>query len=431
MALKPRLTARQSQRLSLTPSIRQGMAVLQMPTLDLGEELRRQADENPLLEIRDPTPAGFDPEFMRNLSPGRSLAAHLREQIIMMSLAPEVSALAQILAGDLDENGYLSVGAEGLAQELNIPEEAMTAAVTALQSCEPVGVAARNLLECLTLQLTEKGVPGPVARTACANLNLLMEGRWAQAMQKIGQSEKELRRLAKLVRTLHPRPAAQFAEAAQPIAPEVLIEADGQGGFVVSHLDATLPVVTLDSVLAAQVGASGPLHDRLLQAKGLIGALRFRGGTLCDIARRIVHHQHLFFSEGRSHMQPLTRAQVAQELGLHPATVGRAVAGKALLFQGATLPFATFFPANLGKGASAYTVQQRIKALIDDEKGDSVLSDEEIATFLQREGVDIARRTVAKYRKCMNIPSSFQRKRLRSPSGVGSAPKGLGSPEKL
>ncbi|MGC9368560.1 MAG: RNA polymerase factor sigma-54 [Paracoccaceae bacterium] len=428
MALTPGLDLRQTQRLALTPGMRQGLAVLQLSTLDLWDELRRLAEENPLLELHEPAAAAGGFDFEAAAHP-ETLAENLSAQIALMPLPPETAALARFLTGDLTEDGYLASSAEELSEALGLPVAQIEAAVQALQSCEPAGVAARDLADCLALQLIDRGEAPDIARAACAHLALLMEGRWSRAARLTGLPRTELERLADLIRDLPPRPAAPLSGTAPPVIPEIAVEEDGQGGFRVVSLHDALPGLRLDAALADQAGASPALRPQLEAAEAALRALRHRADTLHHVARVIVTRQHRFFAQGPDHMAPLTRAGIAAELGLHPSTVGRAIAGKALLFHGAVHPLSLFLSKALPGAVSAHSAQRRLHRLVAEEPADSPLSDEQIAALLQREGVDIARRTVAKYRGCMNIPSSFERKRQKAGRRTGPTPRGLGSPE--
>ena len=428
MALSPGLGLRQTQRLALTPALRQGLAMLQLPTLELWGELRRLADENPLLELAEPAsgPPAFD--FEAAARP-ETLAENLCAQIALLGLPRHIAALARFLTGDLTEEGYLASSAEELAQALGLPLAAVEEAVEALQSCEPAGVAARDLPECLALQLIDRGEPPETARAACRHLGLLMEGRWARAGRILGLPRAELERLAALIRSLPPRPAAHLAESAPPVIPEIAVEPDGQGGFRAVSLRDTLPGLRLDAALAGQAAASAALRPQLAAAEAALRALRHRGRSLQDVAGVIARRQHRFFAEGPDHMAPLTRTEIAAELGLHASTVGRTISGKALLFRGAAYPLPIFLSQALPGAVSAYSAQQRLRRLVETEPPEAPLSDECLVALLQREGVDIARRTVAKYRQCMNIPSSFERKRQKARRRTGPASKGVGSPE--
>jgi RNA polymerase sigma-54 factor len=428
MALSSRLGLRQTQRLALTPGLRQGLAVLQLSTLELWGELRRLADENPLLELDEPdsAPPAFNVEAAAR---PETLAENLGAQIALMALPSETAALARFLTGDLTGEGYLASSAEELSEALGLPRPAIEAAIEALQSCEPAGGAARDLPECLALQLIDRGEPPETARAACRHLDLLMEGRWTRAGRLTALPRDELERLAGLIRSLPPRPAAHLAESAPPVIPEIAVEPDGQGGFHAVSLRDTLPGLRLDAALADQAAASAALRPQLAAAEAALRALRHRGRTLHDVARVIARRQHRFFAEGPDRMAPLTRAEIAAELGLHSSTVGRAVAGKALLFRGAAHPLSIFLSQALPSAVSAYSAQHRLRRLVETEPADAPLSDEQLTALLQREGVDIARRTVAKYRQCMNIPSSFERKRQKARRRTGPASTSVGSPE--
>ncbi len=419
MALKPRLDIRQTQRISLTPGLVQTLSLLQLSTIDLIAEIRQQAAENPLLVINDPeVPTGSgQPQTLENWSRPESLTDSLCRQISEMPLGRDIAALAKLLTGDLTDDGYLASTTAELAQTFDIAPASVELAIAALQACDPPGIAARTLVESLTLQLMRTGVPRDEAETVCANLELLIEGRWARAAQKTGLPRTRLEHLAQLIRTLSPRPASGFGDTAGLLIPEVMVNPDGAGGFTLSLNRASVPDVVLDAELVSNLEHDSSLAQANLRpAERLLRALRYRGQTLLDVATAVLAKQQLFFTNGPEHLLPLSRIDLAQTLGLHPSTVGRAIAGKALGFNGVTIPFANLLSPSLTKDdgtvVSTFTVQHRIRQLVDAESHGAVMNDDEIAAVLRREGVDIARRTVAKYRGCMNIPSSFERKRL-------------------
>ncbi|SMX46819.1 RNA polymerase factor sigma-54 [Actibacterium lipolyticum] len=421
MALNQRLQPRQTQRIALTPALRHGLQILQTPIIELHAEIARLAAENPLILVEDAQPVSFRggmegaEDFVAEQE---TLAQNLRHQLSLMQLERPTMLLAQFLTGDLTDDGYLDSTAEELSQNLGLPLDHVAASIRALQACEPVGVGARNLAECLQLQLIDKGVSGDVARLACQHLDILVEGNWKKAEKLIGLPQAELEKLTDLIRTLNPRPARQVAEPTRHIMPEVLVEEDGQGGFRVDINQSVMPAVRLDAELLARLDAKDELlRAHRAPAEALVNGLAFRAQTLRQVATALVARQQKFFTFGPDHMEPLTRAALAEALNLHPSTVGRALTDKALTFNGVVYPLSDFLTSSVGnadgKRVSAYVVQRKIRRLIEQEDADSTLSDDEITTILKREGVDIARRTVAKYRGCMNVPSSFERSRRK------------------
>lgn len=419
MALKPGLSPRVSARLALTPGLRQGLALLQMSTADLMAEISRQAGENPLLTVHEPAAYRGDGATARaapEIAEAETLAQNLRRQLAMMPLEEPVRRLAQFLTGDLTEDGYLDSDAEALANALDLPPAQVEAAIAALQSCDPPGIGARSLAECLTLQLVDKGYGRAEAELACAHLDLLIGADWKAAMRKTGWPRARLEEVTRVIRTLSPRPGAGFAEPAAPLIPDLSVEAgpDGQVSLSLNH--AAQPRVEIDLDLAGQMRTTPHLHRAYrASADALISALSFRGKTLLRVAQALVARQSRFFGrQPGAEILPLTRAEIAAGLDLHPSTVGRAIAHKALIFDGAVYPLSHFLSAALPSGdggTSVFEVQRRLRNIVEAEPPGGALSDAEIAEALHRTGVDIARRTVAKYRGCMNIPSSFERNR--------------------
>lgn len=432
MALRPGLSARQTQRLGLTPGLRQGMSVLQLSTPDLLVELTRMAEENPLILVD--RPSRFGGAAVGHLAAPETLAQSLRRQIGLMALDRPVALLAQFLTGDLTEDGYLGSTPEDLADGLGLPLDQINTAIAALQACEPSGVGARDLADCLRIQMIDRGVPAQVAEAVCRHLDLVAAGRWREAQRASGLPRARIEDLAALVRTLNPRPGSGFADPPAPLIPEVMVERDGQDGLTVSLNNGALPDVRLDRVLLQQIERGSALsQSHRAPAEDLVRALRFRSATLRRVTRALVAHQHRFFADPPGEIAPLTRAELATTLGLHPSTVGRAIAGKALAFGGAVFPLSHFLSSALGAGdggqISANAVKSRIRRMIEQETPDAPLSDVEIADALMREGVDIARRTIAKYRGCMKIPSSFERGRLKAARRTRPGSPGRGTPD--
>ncbi|WP_372602680.1 RNA polymerase factor sigma-54 [Actibacterium sp.] len=436
MAVRPALSATQTQRLSLTPGLRQGMSLLQLSTAELWAEITRQTTENPLLDFADNSATSL-PDFntaTRNISQAESLSQSLIRQVSLMDLPKPVALLAQYLAVDLTDEGYLEQSDDEISELLGMSLTQVEQAVRALQSCEPVGIAARNLAECLALQLAEKGVPAQAAHLACNYLDLLVEQQWTRASRNTGLSPEALQDIAVLLPGLNPHPGQVYSAPAAPLIPEIEVELDRAGMLNVTLIGDVLPRLHLDEVLMAQMSRDAALAQQYRgPAQTLINGLKFRNDTLRRVAVALVARQAGFFTKGPDFMAPLTRSDLAQDLGLHPSTVGRTISSKALIFQGITYPLSRFISSSVRGGekgpVSAFTVQRSIRRLVEHEPADAPHSDSEIAALLRREGVDIARRTVAKYRGCMNIPSSFERGRLNAMRRNRPAPPGSGSPD--
>lgn len=420
MKLGNSIAPRTATGLRLTPGLRHGLSVLRMHAADLAGELRDAAAENPLIRIREPETGrtGWQEGAAEALAAPEGLAERLRRQIALMPLDPSVAALARFLTGDVGDDGYLDPDAAANVAALGAAPDLVAAAIAALQACEPAGIGARSLAECLALQMRDRGVPEATARVACAHLDLLAERRLDALSRLTGLPCETLHPLAEMLPTLTPRPWDGARDDPMPAAPEILVERGADGLFRVTLDRSVLPCAEIDRTLADGLGNRAPARAARAQALGLIRALQFRERTLLAVVRLIVTHQHRFFAEGPEHLEPMTRADIARDLDLHPSTVGRAVADKTLSYRGTVHPLAQFVsPPVIARGnarITAHAVRTRIRQLIASEPPHAVLSDDEISDALREEDIDIARRTVAKYRRCMGIPSSFDRRRQKA-----------------
>ena len=418
MALKPGLQPRLSQRLALTPGLATSLQVLRLSALDLAEQTRQLAADNPFLTQIDP-PAGpvFDAQAV---SYEENLVQNLVRQLGMMPLPQNVRLVAEFLTGDLDDRGYLVSDVPEICATLGLDAALVTAAIAALQSCEPTGIGARDMAECLQLQLQELGVAPEEARAFCAVLNPVFDDDWSAAVARSGLSRARLAQLADLTRGLSPHPADRFARTTPPLVPEIEI-VDGPHGDLTAIPHPQRPgQVGFDTTLAASIDTCDDmLTNHRKQAELWMRAVAFRGTTLQRIAQQLAQTQAAALRGGLSALRPLTQRHIATQLSLHPSTVSRAIADKALEHAGTVLPISAFFSQAIatksGETLSSLAIQHRIRALVAAEDARNPLSDAEIADQLSREGVDIARRTVAKYRGCLHLPASFKRKR-RSPN---------------
>ncbi|GGH55025.1 hypothetical protein GVY41_10995 [Frigidibacter albus] len=413
MSMTPGLRLSTRQRLALTPGMRQSLAILRLPALDLHEEIARLAAENPFIEHRPAEPCRGD--WLLDLPAAQpSLFQSLQSQLSTQRLAPEVRAAALMLVAELREDGYLDATLDEIAAETGAPPVLLDRALQALQACDPPGIGARDLPECLALQLQAQGHAPALARAICAHLEAFAEGRWQRLARALGLPADQLAQIAALLPTLRPAPDLPDSTPTLPLLAELIVEPGPDGSPLVRLNPDALPTVTVAGRMA---GASADLARAQSEAGFLVAALKARGATLLRIGTYLVTHQARHFaSAGDSPLLPMTRAEAAAALAMHPATLGRAISGKALSAFGRTLSIEGFFSHGLpGRdgAVSAHQIQRRIRALIAAEPPDAPLADDAICTQLQKEGVDIARRTVAKYRTCMRIASSFERRRRK------------------
>ncbi|WP_424975927.1 RNA polymerase factor sigma-54 [Dinoroseobacter sp. S124A] len=423
------LTLRQQQRLTLTPEMRTTLSVLRMSGTALQEHLEAQAAENPILTLRRPRseasgaapggPSAYD-LALDTTGAERSLGERLRAQLSLMALEPQIQDIAFVLTWSLSDTGYLDVDLADLSQEVQLPADRIETALAALQACEPAGVGARSLAECLSLQLIELGFEADLAQAATRVLDRLAAGEIAKAARATGLDTTALAEIAEALPKLTPYPGQAALPAPRVSLPDVELRFPDGASPEITVLRGNARTLELDEELlsVARLESDTALASYGTEAEALRRALSYRTTTLTRIVAFLGDYQIGFFREGGAAMKPLTRTQLAQELKLHPTTVGRAVADKTLAHPGGVVPLSAFFSATLGADSqdavSAYGAQARIAALVAGETEDAILTDTEIAHKLKNEGVDIARRTVAKYRGCLNIPSSYDRKRLRA-----------------
>lgn len=425
MAVRPQITLSQKQRLTLSPAMRQALSVLALPAAELAERIAREIADNPFLVteevVRGDAGGGSAYDYaLATSAAGQGLTDALARQIAMQRLDPVTEAAALYLIGELREDGYLDTPLAELAEALDLPASVLHGGLEALQRCEPAGIGARSLAECLELQLVDAGIERGLARAAVLRLDDFAAERWARLSRGLGQREPMLRQIARLLRGLSASPVMPPPETAGVRIPELLVERGPQNDLTVRLLPAAMPRLTVLPADRKTLGGGElrALHDR---AGWLISALFARSETLLRIGRHIVATQDGFFAGNHATLRPITRSEAAAALTMHPSTLGRALAGKALIAEDRVYPLSLFFSRALpgADGAvSAFDVQRRIRQMIAAENPDAPLADDEICTQLGNEGVDMARRTVAKYRKCMRIPSSYARRRRKAPAGA-------------
>lgn len=418
MALRTRMDLRQTQGLALTVQMRVALSVLRMSPQELAEEIAREVMRNPFL-LQDPSPAYIGQNQPRDMAADlaareTSLQVSLTRQLALMGLPPRIEAAAQLLVGELREDGILDVTLDELSSELDLPTDLLETALEALQRCEPAGVGARDLPESLRLQLIDRGLSPAEAAQTVTHIRLFAAHDWNAINRHLALPRAQAEQRADLVRSLSMRPTT-----AAPAAPETLARADlrlerAANGAPAITLTRERPIARLDETLVERASTEGFAPELLARARALLAALDQRGQTLQRIGDWLLENQPGFFSTGPAALTPLTRASLASALGLHPSTISRAVAGKTIDVDGRLWPLSVFFSAAIpaqDTEISARQVQARIHALIAAEPRERPLSDEALVQHLHAEGVDIARRTVAKYRQDLRIPSSAQRRR--------------------
>ena len=358
------------------------------------------------------------------LSAETTLADHLAEQLMFAIADPARRMIGQYLIDLVDEAGYLTGDLATAAERLGAPLGEIEAVLAVLQGFEPSGVCARNLTECLAIQLKERDRFDPAMQALLANLDLLARRDVAALRKLCAVDEEDLAEMIAEIRRLNPKPGLAFGSTlVQPIVPDAFVRPGPDGGWLIELNADTLPKVLVNQTYYASVSKTARkdtdksyLADCLQTATWLIRALDQRAKTILKVTTEIVRQQDAFFAHGVRHLRPLNLKTIADAISMHESTVSRVTANKYMATNRGIFELKYFFTSAIaaadgGEAHSAEAVRHRIRHLIEAENPQDVLSDDTIVERLREAGVDIARRTVAKYREAMRIPSSVQRRR--------------------
>lgn len=356
----------------------------------------------------------------------RTLRDHLTDQLVLAFADPPRRLIGHHLIDMTDEAGYLRGDLAGLAELLGAPPELVEEVLAVMQGFEPCGVFARDLRECLLLQLKEQDRCDPAMAALVENLNLLAVHDLPALKRAARVTDEDLRDMIQEVRRLNPKPGLKYGSSpSQPIVPDVLVRALPDGSFHVELNSDTLPRVLVNQTYYATVSKSTKrkedksyLVDCLQTANWLVKSLDQRARTILKVAQEIVRQQDAFLTYGVRHLRPLNLKTVADAISMHESTVSRVTANKYMATNRGLFELKYFFTSAIaatsdGDAHSSEAVRDRIRAMVEAEPASDVLSDDKIVERLKGDGVDIARRTVAKYREALRIPSSVQRRRLK------------------
>ncbi|HEX6120232.1 MAG TPA: RNA polymerase factor sigma-54 [Dongiaceae bacterium] len=368
-----------------------------------------------------------DGDFQETLSRELTLREHLEQQLGIEVADPTERLVGLQIIDLIDDAGYVQGDLAALAERLGCPFELVEAVLRKLQQFDPVGVAARTLAECLALQLKERDRLDPAMQAMLDHLDLLAKHDRAQLMKVCGVDAEDLADMAAEIRSLNPRPGHAFDRTeVQAIQPDIMVHRLPDGSWSVELNSDNLPRLLVNQQYHARVTTKAQsktdkdyLADRLSAANWLVKTLHQRATTILKVASEIVRQQEMFFLHGVKHLKPLIRRDIADAIGMHESTVSRVTANKFMATPRGLFELRYFFSAAIqaADGAdshSAEAVRSRIRELIDKEPMAAVMSDDQLVAVLKVEGVDIARRTVAKYRESLRIPSSVQRRREKS-----------------
>lgn len=433
----------QQQGLALAPLAIQSIKILQLGTQELHDFLREEAEKNPLLHLHLPRPAETArfqpgsrnpggavshslPGAARDSAQPTTLRTHLEAQAGLTFRDPADRIVASEIIGALDPDGYLRRPTVEIADILDTREAQVLTVLRRIQEFEPTGVAARDLAECLRLQLRENGDLTDAMCRLLDNLPLLARYDLDRLADACGTGRDAIPAMVARLRRLDPAPGRRFdAEPMLPALPDILVEPGQEGEIRVVLNSETLPRALVDRDYLARLRTQAKagddrkfIADRLRNATWLVQNLDRRAKTLLRVATEIASRQHAYFRHGRARLVPLCMREVADATGVHESTVCRAVANKYLLGPEGLVALKFFFSEALaatdgGAQHAGAAVRHRIGCLIDAETPRHVLSDDAIVAELRRDGIDIARRTVAKYRAMLRIPASSIRRRMK------------------
>ncbi|KQV84133.1 RNA polymerase factor sigma-54 [Rhizobium sp. Root1220] len=350
-----------------------------------------------------------------------SLRDHLAQQLPFVLPDMGDRLIAQYLVDQLDDAGYLQGNTADAFERLGAAADDINRVVAALQTLDPPGVFARSLSECLAIQLRQKDRYDPAMQAFVANLDLLARRDFATLKRICGVDEEDLLDMLGEIRQLNPKPGSGFeAGVSEAIMPDVVVRSAADGGWLVELNPDTLPRVLVNQTYFSKVTKSGDDHaflsECLQTANWLTRSLDQRAKTIMKVTSEIVRQQDAFLMHGVDHLRPLNLKTVADAIKMHESTVSRVTSNKYMLTPRGLFELKYFFTVSIsavegGVSHSAEAVRHKIRALIVQELPEAVLSDDDIVDILKNGGVDLARRTVAKYREAMNIASSVQRRR--------------------
>lgn len=457
----------QTQKLIMTPELRQAIAVLQLSSLELSSYVEQQLQENPLLEIgedqseridtpdhkheeegagenqydidwqdyfHDSSDLGMprsevsrdreDYSYENFVSRSPDLTEHLLSQLGLIHCSSRQRAVAEYIIGNINRNGYLGCSTEDMAKQLNISTEEVLDALRIVQSLDPPGVGARSLQECLQLQLDYLGIDDELVHNVVdRHLMDLADGKYSRMAQVLGVQAQDIQRVADLLKTLDPKPGRNFGGAGDNryIVPDIVLnKVDGE--YVIIINDVSVPRLTINNtyraVLSHEQGDNKTkkfVEHKLNAAAWLIKSIEQRRLTLYKVTKCIVDLQREFLDYGVKYLKPLNLKTVADMVELHESTVSRATSNKYIQTPQGVFEMKYFFSSGLsntgGSMVSAESIKKTLQEIVEKEDSQKPLNDQQIADILRRQGIKISRRTVAKYRDELGIPPVRKRKR--------------------
>lgn len=448
------LVIEQAQKLSLTPELIQSIQILQLSNFDLIEYVKSELVENPILEnaksLDETQPidiqeklreSDFEAERFRQfeysaddeedhtyeqyVSRDETLTDHLLLQLSLSKIKSDEAAIGRYIIEAIDDNGYLTMSLEEVAEALGEDIEKVDHVLDVIQNFDPVGVGARDLRECLVIQLSARGMLTEEIEYVIYNmLEELANKKFAVIAKQLGLKKEDVQELSDLIKTLDPKPGRAYGSGKETnyIVPDIILESH-HGEFELSSNFKSSPKLRVSSYydkLVQEAAHDGELkkyiNEKFNSAVWLIKSIEQRRRTIYDVSEAIFKHQEEFFQKGEKYLKPLTLRQIAEELGIHESTVSRTINGKYIQSPRGIYELKYFFSTGISTGdggsVSSSSIKSVIKDLIKSEDEKKPYSDQEIADILKRRDIEISRRTVAKYRESLGILSSSKRKRF-------------------
>ena len=454
MQMDLKLNISQKQKLILTQIMQQSINVLQMSAYDLREYIEKEFEENPILEadfnlieskdnidntqlskyLNDRYDENYnyhhnnedEASVFNFISDKKSLKDYLYEQLGEIKSDIKIKKVVSYMIESLDSRGYLENTLEEICSDLGIDEEKVQNALEILQSLEPCGIGARDLKECLLIQLKNKGILDEIIKEIVLKyLEYIADCKYNYIAKELKITPKEVQAYGDIIKSLEPKPSRGYytGEEVKFIIPDAYIVKIGDKYNVIMNKD-IIPNITINNLYKQEIlnGKNKKeveyVKEKVNDAMGLINDIEQRNNTILKLLECIVKKQKAYFENGQEYLKPMTLRDLADEMALHESTVSRAIKDKYILTSRGTVKIKDLFCNGIvssginGEGVSTNTIKNKIKQLIQLENKNKPLSDQAICDLLKKEHIDISRRTVAKYREELGIKSSSKRKRV-------------------
>lgn len=449
------LSLTQEQKLIMTQEMQLSVKLLQMSGFELQEYVEKELQENPVLDSKAPSSAKEDKDKVdykelvkyfefdnyshhsyeksdeEEISPfnfiseKKSLKEYLREQVRDLNEKDYIKSICLYLVENIDEKGYLSIKENEISRELKIKEEIIKYCIRVIQSLEPDGIGAKDLRECLKIQIDKKGIKDEnILKIIDEHLELLAENKYNSIAKSLGIDVKKAQEYGDIIKSLQPKPSRGFftGEEVKYITPDAYIKKIDNEYYIIMN-DDIIPKLTINEIYKEIItnendkNAVDYVKEKLNSAIFLIKSIQHRKSTIYRVLEKILEKQRDYFDFGDEYLRPMTLKEIAEELEMHESTISRAIRDKYIYTHKGTIKIKDLFTTAIssnstGEDVSVKIIKKTIKELVDKEDKEKPLSDQVICDLINKEGMNISRRTVAKYREEMGIKSSKGRKRF-------------------